>query len=211
VLLACAVALAGDRDRLEALGRRGLAAPPAGGTWAGQAADAATARHTELVEEHGRLVAAVSVTAIALQTSSDDVRAVLRLLDRAEEVARQAGLAVLDDGRVVELSSGGATPDPALADVLARARERARQEVSDDLEQACRRAEQVDDVLRAVLVAASRGQPVVAGVEPGAATSLGAAMLGVALDPSPALPLAPQKRWRAYRRRHGKTPRGGAH
>lgn len=158
----CAGQVRANRDRLSAIGALLEHGRPAASAWDGAGARAARTRHTELVGEHQRLVAGVAATAAALAAAADEAAGVVRLLRHADDVAAAHGLLVLDSGQVVELPALAGPVDPVAHQVLAAARERARWESRDYLEQACRRAEQLDAALASMLVAAARGQTPVA-------------------------------------------------
>jgi len=153
----CARSVAGNRSRLEALGRLLASGPRETATWDGEAARSAQARHTDLVGEHRRMVSAVAATAAALERAAEQVVGIVRLAAAAEEVAGRHGLAVTEQGQLVAVPGWPVPADPGEAQVAALARERAGWEVRDDLQQLLVRAAKVDSALRAALVEAAAG------------------------------------------------------
>ncbi len=157
VVAECARSVAANSSRLEALGALLTLSPRETATWDGEAAASAQARHTEVTQEHRRLVAAVAATAAALERAAEQVAGILRLAADAEEVARGQGLAITEDGQLVAVPGWPAPSDPAAAQLLALARERAGWVVRADLEQLLQRAAEVDARLRAALLDAASG------------------------------------------------------
>jgi len=153
----CARSVGANHGRLEALGRLLTQGSRRSQTWAGEAARSAQAGHTELVEGHLRTVAAVAATAAALERAAEHVVGIVRLAAAAEEVAHGNGLAITDQGQVVAVPGWPSPADPSAAQLFSLARERARWELRDDLEQLLVRAAEVDATLRAALLEAAGG------------------------------------------------------
>ena len=157
VLAECARSVAANRRRLEALVGLVDVIPRSRGCWEGEAAQAAAARHTEWRDEHTRVVAALVATASALDRAAEQVAAIARLVELADEVAGTHGLAITDCGAVVEVPGWPVPADPTAAQEILLTRERARWQVRDDVEQLIARAGDVDAALHASLGAALSG------------------------------------------------------
>ncbi len=116
---------------------------------------AAAARHTELEGAIRRVAAGLAQTAAALAHAADEVSVVVRLVDAADLLARRNGLAITDDGRVVDLPVFVPVANPFLAAGIDHAREVARAELPPDLERILDLARAADAALRAALVEAA--------------------------------------------------------
>ncbi|MTD53648.1 alpha/beta hydrolase [Amycolatopsis pithecellobii] len=121
--------------------------------WSGPAADNAISAHRGFIAGIGRLAAGASAVGQALAQASDAIAPVQQAILNAEELARKYGYQVTDTGAVLDTFWGQAPPDLHPDD-----RARARQQVVDDLAQALRTAEDIDNDLTAILQRAGRGE-----------------------------------------------------
>ncbi|MFC5997134.1 alpha/beta hydrolase [Quadrisphaera sp. GCM10027208] len=157
------------------------AAPPS--SWAGGAADAAAVAHGDRVEQVRRLVAQVEAVRTACAEAAAALAAVHSAIAAAEDLARAHGLTVHPDGTV---TAPALLTTPEGADEAVRAQQAVVEEVVDRLEQALRRAAQVDADLAAVLRRAAQD-----AVEDGCGASLADAVLAGATAGDLAVPPPP--------------------
>jgi hypothetical protein len=140
-------ALTGVRNHLLGCGDElDPARPPS--SWSGAAADVARTSHGERVEGVRRFVAQVEAVRTACAEAAAALVSVQAAVDLAEEMARSGGLTIHGDGRV---TAPALLTTPEGAAQAVREQQALVDEVVDRLEQALRRATQVDADLAAVL------------------------------------------------------------
>ncbi|HEX3590771.1 MAG TPA: alpha/beta hydrolase [Pseudonocardiaceae bacterium] len=120
--------------------------------WDGPAADSAMATHRVLVTALDHMSAGTSIVNKTIAQTVDAIPAVQRDLLGAEELAAKYGYRVDDNGSIVDVLTSPGSSDPNPAD-----RARARQQVSDTIEQALRTADDIDADLARVLNRAMLG------------------------------------------------------
>jgi hypothetical protein len=121
--------------------------------WSGSASETATSTHQSLISRAEKMAAGASVVCKALMQASDAIPAVQNAINAAEELARKYGYEVDDDGQVTDTFAGKPPPEMSPED-----RARAHQQVVDDLAQAMRSAEDIDNDLTSVLQRAEHGE-----------------------------------------------------
>ncbi|MGW4395467.1 alpha/beta hydrolase [Amycolatopsis nivea] len=126
---------------------------PVDGWTGGAAADAASA-HRLLHFRLDKMATGASVVHKALMQASDAIPAVQREVQAAEDLAEKYGFRVGDAGQVDDMLLGKTVP----ADLNAEDRVRAQQQIADDVAQALRTANSIDDSLTAVLHRAAQGE-----------------------------------------------------
>jgi len=146
----------------------GASGVPAG--WTGEAADAARAKRDGFTDRMERLVAGVAAVRRATGEAADAVAALTHAVREADELAGRHQFTIGDDGTVTD-NKPAAAHDPDKVDDYLRERERVRTELTDRVEQALRRAEDIDNDLAAVLGKADKGE-----IGDGNATTLRAAV-----------------------------------
>jgi Alpha/beta hydrolase len=149
--------------------------------WTGAAADQATAAHKTLTTWLDQAAGGVAVVGKALIQAADAIPAVQRAIGDAEALADKYGFTVTDDGRVVDRYAGRLPPPELHPDD----RIRVQQQVTDDLTQALRTANDIDADLASVFQRAQHGD-----LGAGAPTVTAAAAAGAA-DPGLTLPTPP--------------------
>ncbi|MFE0022644.1 alpha/beta hydrolase [Amycolatopsis sp. NPDC059021] len=122
--------------------------------WAGPASDNAASAHKALMSKAEKMAAGVSVVAKAIGQASDAIPAVQHAITNAEELARKYGYTVDDNGGVADTFAGKEPPP----DMHPQDRARAHQQIADDLAQALRTADDIDNDLTAVLQHAEHGE-----------------------------------------------------
>jgi hypothetical protein len=152
--------------------------------WSGPAADTAVSAHRALMARVDKLAAGASIVGKAIAQASDAITGVQRAVTNAEEYARKYGYRITDTGAVTDTFPDGQAPpefDPG-------DRARAHQQVVDDITQALRTAEDIDQDLASVLKRAEAGE-----FGTGDETTVAAAAAAGALDPGLTLPEPPPK------------------
>lgn len=122
-------------------------------SWSGPAADNAVSTHRALIFEIDKMTAGASAVGKALAQASDAIPAVQQAIANAEELARKYGYQVTDAGAVIDTFDGKPPPDLHPDD-----RARACQQVTDDIAQALRTAEDIDNDLTSLLQRAEHGE-----------------------------------------------------
>ncbi|WP_410617382.1 alpha/beta hydrolase [Amycolatopsis sp. lyj-109] len=152
--------------------------------WSGPAADTAASAHRALMARIDKLAAGASIVGKAIAQASDAITGVQRAVTNAEEYARKYGYRISDTGTVTDTFPDGQPPpefDPG-------DRARAHQQVVDDITQALRTADDIDQDLASVLQRAEDGE-FGTGDEP----TVAAAAAAGAVDPGLTLPEPPAK------------------
>lgn len=129
-----------------------------------------------------KLAAGASIVGKAITQAADAITGVQRAVTNAEEYARKYGYRISDTGAVTDTFPNGQSPpefDPG-------DRARAHQQVVDDITQALRTADDIDQDLAAVLKRAEDGE-----FGTGDETTVAAAAAAGALDPGLTLPEPP--------------------
>ncbi|MEU5259723.1 alpha/beta hydrolase [Amycolatopsis sp. NPDC021455] len=150
--------------------------------WAGPAADTAASAHRALMARIEKLAAGASIVGKAIAQASDAITGVQRAVTNAEEYARKYGYRISDTGTVTDTFPDGQPPpefDPG-------DRARAHQQVVDDITQALRTADDIDQDLTSVLKRAETGE-----FGTGDETTVAAAAAAGAVDPGLTLPEPP--------------------
>ncbi len=168
------------RRRLDVLSHSGddygKTVPVAG--WSGPAADTAASAHRALMARIDKLAAGAGVVGKAIAQAADAITGVQRAVTDAEEYARKYGYRISDTGAVTDTFPAGEPPpefDPG-------DRARAHQQVVDDITQALRTADDIDQDLAAVLKRAEAGE-FGTGDEPTVAAAAAAAAVAPGLTP----------------------------
>jgi hypothetical protein len=128
---------------------------PAG--WTGQGADSARAKRNDFTDRMERLVAGVAAVRRGLGEASDAVEALSHAVKETEEIAQRHHFAIGDDGSIAD-NAPTAAHDPKHVDDHFRERERVKTELADRVEQAVRRANDIDGDLTALLNKAEKGE-----------------------------------------------------
>ncbi|MGW3960103.1 hypothetical protein ACWED2_09785 [Amycolatopsis sp. NPDC005003] len=122
--------------------------------WSGPAADTAASAHRALMARIDKLAAGASIVGKAIAQASDAITGVQRAVTNAEEYARKYGYRISDTGTVTD-TFPESRPPPEF-DHGDRAR--ALQQVVDDITQALRTADDIDQDLASVLKRAADGE-----------------------------------------------------
>ncbi|MEV7038369.1 alpha/beta hydrolase [Amycolatopsis sp. NPDC051061] len=150
--------------------------------WSGPAADTAASAHRALMARIDKLAAGASIVGKAIAQASDAITGVQRAVTNAEEYARRYGYRISDTGAVSDIFPTCQPPpefDPG-------DRARAHQQVVDDITQALRTADDIDQDLASVLKRAEEGE-----FGTGDETTVAAAAAAGTLDPGLTLPEPP--------------------
>ncbi|MEU0533428.1 alpha/beta hydrolase [Amycolatopsis tolypomycina] len=150
--------------------------------WSGPAADTAASAHRALMARIDKLAAGASIVGKAIAQASDAIAGVQRAVTNAEEYARKYGYRISDTGTVTDTFPAGQPPpefDPG-------DRARAYQQVVDDITQALRTADDIDQDLTSVLKRAEHGE-----FGTGDETTVAAAAAAGAVNPGLTLPEPP--------------------
>lgn len=121
--------------------------------WTGAAANNAESAHRSLVSSLDKLAAGVSIVNKTISQAADAIPAVQREIDAAEQLAGRYGYRVGGDGSVIDVLTMCTPNDPS-----PQGRERARQQVIDQISAALRTAGDIDKDLADVLRKASAGE-----------------------------------------------------
>ncbi|MFF4591747.1 alpha/beta hydrolase [Amycolatopsis sp. NPDC001319] len=122
--------------------------------WSGPAADNAAAQHDALMRGLDTIAAGVSILGKTVGQASDAITGVRHALADVEELARKYGYEITDAGGIVDTFAGRQVP-PALHP---EDRERVHAQLTDDVAQILRTANDIDADLASVLDRAAAGQ-----------------------------------------------------
>ncbi|PKV94086.1 alpha/beta hydrolase family protein [Amycolatopsis echigonensis] len=122
--------------------------------WTGGAADDAGSAHRLLHFRIDKMAAGASVVHKALMQASDAIPAVQNAIHAAENLAEKYGFKVGDGGQLTDAWAGKALPQ----DMHPEDRARAQQQIIDDVAQALRTADDIDNDLTSVLRRAAQGE-----------------------------------------------------
>jgi hypothetical protein len=125
-----------------------LAAAGTPQAWTGDAANAARGKRDSITDRMEHLVAGVAAVRRAIGEATDAVEALTHAVRETDELARRNQFTIGDDGRITDTQS---TSDNAAE------RERIKTELTDRVEQAIRRAEDIDNDLAGILGKAQKG------------------------------------------------------
>jgi uncharacterized protein YukE len=138
--------------------------------WTGQSADAARKKREDLNNRMEKLVAGVAAVRRGVGEAADAVEALSHAVKETDSIAQHHHFIIGDDGSVVD-NAPETVHDPKHIDEYFRERQRVQTELADRVEQAIRRANDIDADLTAILTRAERGE-----IDDQGATSLQAAM-----------------------------------
>ncbi|MET0238155.1 MAG: alpha/beta hydrolase [Kibdelosporangium sp.] len=125
--------------------------------WTGQSADGARQKREDLNNRMERLVAGVAAVRRGIGEAADAVEALSHAVRETDDIANHHHFIIRDDGTVVD-NAPETVHDPKHIDEYFRERQRVQTELVDRVEQALRRANDVDADLTAILTKAERGQ-----------------------------------------------------
>jgi len=134
-----------------------LAASGAPAGWTGRAADGARTQRAELSNRMERQVAGVAAVRRGIGEAADAVQALSHAVKETDEIAQRHQFVIRDDGSVVD-NAPTTVHDAKKADDYLRERQRVKTELVDRVEQAVRRATDIDNDLASVLSKAEQGQ-----------------------------------------------------
>ncbi|WP_134667503.1 MULTISPECIES: alpha/beta hydrolase [unclassified Amycolatopsis] len=150
-------------------------------SWTGPAADNAAVQHKNHMQALDTYVAGVSALGKAVGQAADAILGVQAAIRDADELARKYGFAITADGAIVCVYAGQPPPDLHPQD-----RARAQQQLTDDVAQILRTADDIDTDLASVLDRAAAGQ-----FGTGNETTVAAAAADGLKDPGLTLPEPP--------------------
>jgi hypothetical protein len=151
--------------------------------WTGEASDNAGFAHRSLMSRMDKLAAGASIISKAIGEASDAIPAVQRAIANAEEFARTYGYQIADNGAIIDTFPEGKAPP----DINPSDRARAKTEITDDIAQTMRTADDIDADLASVLKRAATGE-----FGTGDETTVSAAAADGAKDPGLTLLEPPQ-------------------
>lgn len=122
--------------------------------WAGAAADNAGSAHKALMSRVEKMVAGASIVNKSIGQAADAITGVQRAIANAEELARKYGYQITGTGGLVDTFAGHELPP----DVHPEDRKRAFVQLTDDISQALRTADDIDNDLASVLQHAEHGE-----------------------------------------------------
>src|SRR5436305_5125510 len=150
--------------------------------WTGPASDDAASGHRALMRGLDTLAAGASIVTKAVGQAADAITGVQRAITNAQELARRYGYRITESGGLVDTLAGKELP----RDLHPEDRARALRLLTDDIAQALRTEEDIDDDLASVLQRAAAGQ-----FGTGDETTIAAAAADGLKDPGLTLPEPP--------------------
>ncbi|ATY11738.1 hypothetical protein CU254_15670 [Amycolatopsis sp. AA4] len=121
--------------------------------WTGPAADSAAGQHRALMRQLDTIAAGAAALGKAIGQASDAIMGVQSALKNADELARKYGFAITADGAIVCIYAGQPPPELHPQD-----RARAQTQLTDEVAQILRTANDIDADLASVLDRAAAGQ-----------------------------------------------------
>jgi hypothetical protein len=122
--------------------------------WTGAASDNAASQHRSLMSAMDTMAAGAAIVSKAIGQASDAITGVQHAIANAEELARKYGYQIADNGTVTDAYPEGKAPP----ELNPQDRARAKTEVVDEIAQALRTADDIDNDLASVLQRAAAGQ-----------------------------------------------------
>lgn len=150
--------------------------------WTGPASDNALSQHQALMHGLDTIASGVSIVGKAIGQAGDAITGLHSAIANAEELARKYGYQITGQGTLTDTFAGRPLPP----DMHPEDRARAHQQLTDDLNQIMRTAEDIDNDLTSVLQRAAAGQ-----FGTGDETTVAAAAADGLKDPGLTLPEPP--------------------